>query len=344
MELSVGQIAKLLQAEVSGEPDTRIHTLAKIEEAESGSITFLANPKYLPYIYTTQASAVIVSKDFVPNKPLKASLLKVDNPYASFTTLLSHIHQAGYEQKIGIEQPSFVHETAILGEDIYIGAFSYIGKNVKLGKGVKIFPGVYVGDGAQIGDGCILYPHVSIYHACLLGPDCIIHAGSVVGSDGFGFAPQADGSFQKIPQTGIVRLEAGVEIGANSCIDRATMGETLIKSGAKLDNLVQLAHNVEIGENTVIAAQAGISGSTQLGRNCMVGGQAGFTGHLKIADRSMIDAQSGVNRNIKEEGNAFRGSPIQPHRQQLKSEVLFRRLEEMHKKIQQLEKALAQDN
>ncbi|MEO0472988.1 MAG: UDP-3-O-(3-hydroxymyristoyl)glucosamine N-acyltransferase [Bacteroidota bacterium] len=340
MKYTLKQIAALLQAELEGDPEVEISQVAKIEQGVPGSISFLANPKYLPFIYETKASAVIVSRDFVPQQTIGAALLRVDDPYAAFTSLLEMATAAMAASQSGIEQPSFVHETAELSEDVYVGAFAYIAAGAKIGKGTRIYPNVYVGENAVIGAGSILYPNVSVYHHCRIGQNCILHAGTVIGSDGFGFAPQADGSFKKVPQTGIVVLEDEVEIGANSCIDRATMGETIIRRGAKLDNLVQLAHNVDIGQHTVIAAQTGIAGSTNLGENCMIGGQVGIVGHLNIANRTKIDAQSGVNRSIKEEGLAFRGSPIQVHRQQLKSEVVFRKLEDLYARIRQLEEAL----
>lgn len=344
MKYTLSQIANWIQAEIEGDGDLEINNVSRIEDGQPGTITFLANPKYTPYLYTSEASAAIVSRDFQPEKPVNLTLLRVDDPYSAFTLLLEK-GQAARQSEIlpsGISNLAFIHPEAEIGENVTIGAFTCIEAGAKIGDNTILYPQVYIGKDVQIGAGSLLYPQVKIYHECLIGADCTLHAGSTIGSDGFGFAPQEDGTFKKIPQTGNVVLEDAVEVGANSTIDRATLGSTLIRKGAKLDNLVQIAHNVEIGENTVIAAQAGIAGSTRIGPNCMIGGQAGIVGHLKIAERTMIDAQSGVNRSIKEGGQAFRGSPVQPHRQQLKSEVLFRRLEEMNRKIATLERKLAE--
>jgi UDP-3-O-[3-hydroxymyristoyl] glucosamine N-acyltransferase len=342
MKFSVKEIAQLLGAEVEGNEEVWVDHLAKIEEGEAGGVSFLANPKYEPYLYQTSVSAVLVARDFVPKQAVKPTLLRVDEPYAAFTHLLERVAEAQKLQPTGIEEPAFVAADAQLGADVYVGAFSYIGAGAVLGEGVKVFPQVYVGPGVSIGPGTVLFPQSTVYPGCEIGAHCIIHAGACIGSDGFGFAPQPDGSFRKIPQTGNVILEDEVEVGAQACIDRATLGHTVIRKGVKLDNLVQVAHNVEVGPSTVIAAQSGIAGSTKLGAGCMLGGQVGVVGHLHIAARSRIDAQSGVNRHIKEEGQSFRGSPIQPYRNQLKSEVMFRKLEEMARRIEQLEKALAQ--
>lgn len=340
MKLSIKQIASLIGAEIEGDPLIEIHTMSSIDAGEKGAITFLANPKYSPYVYTTGASAIIIAKDFEIQEKVEATLLRVDDPYSAVASLLEKVESVIRPPKSGREEPSFISEDASIGKNSYIGAFAYIGKGSVIGERVQIYPNVFIGDKVVVGDDTIIYPGVSVYTHTRIGKKCIIHAGSCIGSDGFGFAPQKDGTFKKIPQMGRVVLEDEVELGANTCIDRATFGDTLIKKGAKLDNLVQLAHNVEIGEHTVIAAQSGIAGSTKLGRYCMLGGQVGVVGHLQIADRTMIDAQSGVNKTIKEEGKAFRGSPIQPHRQQLKSELMFRKLEEMYRKINELEKAL----
>lgn len=340
MKLRISQIAELIGAEIVGDPQTEIFSLSKIEEGLPGSITFLANPKYESFIYQTQASAVIVESSFSPKKSVNPSLLKVKDPYSAFTQLLELVSEEIISSKEGIDPSAFISPSSKIGEGCYIGPFAYIGDGVKIGDNVKIFPHAYIGDFATVGDNTCIFPQATIYHACTVGSDCIVHAGACIGSDGFGFAPQEDGSFKKIPQTGNVVIENKVEIGANTCIDRATVGHTTIREGAKLDNLVQLAHNVEIGSNTVVAAQAGIAGSTRLGRNCMIGGQAGLVGHLELANQTMIDAQSGVNKSVKKEGLAFRGSPAQLHRQQLKSEVFFRKLEDMYRRIQQLEEAL----
>lgn len=339
IKFTVGEIAALIGAEVEGDNALEITGLAKIEEGKAGAITFFANPRYEQHIYTTKASAIIVGSDFTPRSPLSLTLLRTPDPYAAFSTLLG-MATAMLQNKKGIEQPSFVAPSAEVAEDVYIGAFAYIGNNARIGKGAKIYPHAYVGDHASVGAGTTVHPHVSIYFGCQVGADCIIHSGAVIGSDGFGFAPQKDGSFQKVPQTGIVRIEDQVEIGAGCTIDRATLGETVIRKGAKLDNLIQVAHNVEIGENTVIAAQAGISGSTRLGKNCMVGGQVGIVGHLQLADGTRIGAQSGVSKSTTEAGTALRGSPAQTYKQQLRSEAVFRNLDELAKKIHSLEQQL----
>ena len=340
MKYFLHQIAGLIGAEIEGDAGLEINAIAKIEEGKPGSISFLANPKYTPFIYSTQASAVIVRKDFTPQQAIQSALLRVEDPYSAFTTLLEWVEKQQSDSKQGIQAEAYVHPEAILGKGTYVGAFSYISAGCEIGDSVQIYPNVFLGKGVKVGANTIIFPHTTIYRNCEVGANCIIHSGSRIGSDGFGFAPQADGSFRKIPQTGNVVIESEVEIGANCCIDRATVGSTRIRSGVKLDNLVQLAHNVELGPNTVIAAQAGIAGSTRLGAHCMIGGQAGIVGHLSLADGTKIDAQSGVNRNLSTPGLAYRGSPVQLHRDQLRSEVMFRRLVEMEARIRTLEKAL----
>jgi UDP-3-O-[3-hydroxymyristoyl] glucosamine N-acyltransferase len=341
MKFHLSQIAELIGAEIEGNEDQEIDHLAKIEEGEAGSLTFLANPKYAPHLYTTRATAVIIARDFVPKQAVTPVLLRVENPYSAFSFLLEKLAGGEENASSGVDPQAFVAPSAEIGEGSYVGAFSYLSERVKIGRNVKIFPQVYIGKDVVIGDNTIIYPQVSLYRETEIGPDCIIHAGTRIGCDGFGFAPQQDGSFRKVPQTGKVIIEEGVEIGANTCIDRATIGATRVRKHAKLDNLIQLAHNVSVGENTLIAAQTGVSGSTTLEENCMVGGQVGFVGHIQIAAGTRIDAQSGVNRSIKEPGMVFRGSPIQPYRQQLKTEVMWRKLEEMNQKIVRLEKELA---
>ncbi len=340
MKFTLGQIAAILHAKLEGNPETEISDLSKIQEGHAGSLSFLANPKYLPYIYTTQASAVIVQEDFEPQEALQTALLRVKDPYAAFTFLLQKVAELQRRPKSGIEKHAFIADSAQVAASAYVGAFSYIAEGAVIGEGAQIHPQVYIGEGAHIGAGSVIFPHSTIYHQTVVGANCIIHAGACIGSDGFGFAPQADGSFQKIPQLGRVVLEDEVEIGANSCIDRATLGDTLVKKGVKLDNLVQIAHNVEIGSNSVIAAQSGIAGSTTLEENCMLGGQVGVVGHLTLAKGSKIDAQSGVNKSIKEPGQAFRGSPIQLFRDQLRSEMVFRKLADMYQQMDRLEKRL----
>lgn len=340
MKFTLGQIASILSAKLEGDPEIEISDLSKIQEGHRGSLSFLANPKYLSYIYTTEASAVIVGEDFSPKEAVNAALLRVKDPYAAFTLLLQKVADFQQKPKNGIDDFTFIASDAMVEEDVYIGAFSYISSQAIIRKGAQIYPQVFIGEGVEVGEGSIIFPHTTLYHQTKVGANCIIHAGACIGSDGFGFAPQEDGSFQKIPQLGRVVLENEVEIGANVCIDRATMGETRIKKGVKLDNLVQIAHNVEIGANSVIAAQSGIAGSTTLEENCMLGGQVGVVGHLHIAKGSKIDAQSGVNKSIKEPGQAFRGSPIQLYRDQLRSEMVFRKLADMYKRMDELEKKM----
>jgi UDP-3-O-[3-hydroxymyristoyl] glucosamine N-acyltransferase len=337
MKFKVGEIAGMIGAQVDGDPELWISNLSKIEEGSPGSLTFLANPKYESYVYETKASAVIVASDFAPKQAVTATLLRCQEPYMAFATLLQRF-MAFVQNKSGIEQPSYIAETAEIGQNVYIGAFAYIGHGAKIADGAKIYPHAYIGDYASIGAGSTIYPNATIYYGCKIGEQCIVHAGAVIGSDGFGFAPQANGQFQKIPQTGIVRLEDHVEIGAGCTIDRATLGETIIRRGAKLDNLIQIAHNVEIGENTVIAAQTGVSGSTKIGNNCMIGGQVGIVGHIKLADGTKIGAQSGVSKTVDEKGKALRGSPAQDYKLQLRSEAVFRNLDVLDKRLHQLEK------
>jgi len=339
MQFTAGQIAALLQARIEGNPEAAISDIAKIEEGRPGTLSFLANPKYEPYLYTTGASIVIVNESLQLQQPVKATLLRVPDAYAAFATLLEKYdeYRSAGNEKEGIEQPSFIDATASLGTGVYVGAFAYVGKKARIGDGVKLFPGVYIGDNVAIGKGSVVHAGAKIYHNCVIGERAVIHSGSIIGADGFGFAPQADGSYKKVPQLGNVVIENDVEIGANTTIDRATMGSTLIRNGVKLDNLVQVAHNVEIGEGTVIAAQTGISGSTRIGRRCMIGGQVGIVGHIHIADGSRINAQSGVSKSITQPGTAVTGSPAFEYRNALKSQAIFRNLPEWARRIQQLE-------
>ena len=339
MKFLASQIAALLNGTVEGNPETEVWNVAKIEEGAPGMLSFLANPKYTPYIYETQSSVVIVNKDFVAEKPIAATLIRVDDAYASFAKLLAFYDQMSQDKK-GISSLAFVSSSAKLGENLYLGEFAFIGENVTLGNNVKVYPQVYVGDGSVIGDNTVLYPGVRLYRNTVVGRRCIIHAGAVLGADGFGFAPQEDGHYEKIPQVGNVMIDDDVEIGANTTIDRSTMGSTRVHKGVKLDNLVHLAHNVEVGENTAMAAQVGVSGSTHLGKNCVVGGQTGFVGHLHIADGSKFGGQCGVMGNIKEENQEFMGTPIQPLRQYLKTNARFRHLDEMARQLEALEKEL----
>ena len=344
MKFSASQIASMIGASLEGDGNVEIYTVTDIESGKKGGITFLANPKYTPFIYSTEASAVIVSNDFVPEKPVQSTLLKVSDPYSAFVSLLEAAQAIQQSSLSGIHAQSMVDPDAEIGEDVYIGAFAYVSAGAKISKGCKIHPFAFVGKNVSVGDYSILNPHVCLYDNTQIGKNCILHTGAKVGTDGFGFAPQEDGSLKKIPHLGNVVLEDEVEVGANTTIDRGTMGATRIKKGTKLDNLVQIAHNVEVGSYTVIAAQTGVAGSTKLGKNVMIGGQVGIVGHLNIADYTKIDAQSGVNKSIKKEGQAFRGSPIQLHRDQLKSELMFRKLVSMQNRIEELEKKLSDLN
>jgi len=337
MEFNAATIAGFLKGEIEGNPETKVNTIAKIAEGHEGALSFLANPKYEHYIYTTKSSIVLVNKSFVPSQKIGATLIKVDNAYEAFASLLRLVDQAR-PRKTGIHPAAVIEPSAKVGSDVYIGPYAYIGENVVIGDKCAIYPHVYVGDNSSIGANCILNPGVKVYHECVIGMGCIIHAGSVIGSDGFGFAPQSENEYMKIPQLGNVVLEDNVEIGANVTIDRATMGSTIIHKGVKLDNLIQIGHNVEVGENTVMAAQTGISGSTKVGKNCMFGGQVGLAGHIRIANGTKIGAQAGILSEIKEENTAIIGSPAIDIRNFMKSSVLFKRLPEMKVKIDTLEK------
>ncbi len=336
MKITVGQLAALVNGTVEGDESALIDNYAKIEEATQGCLTFLANPKYTHYIYTTKATAVLVRNDFVPEQHVNATLIRVNDPYDTLAHLLNFVSQQ-QPVKQGIEQPC--HLGSDMPDDIYVGAFAYVGNNVKVGKNVKIYPQVYVGDNVTLGDDVILYPSVKIYHGCRIGNRCIIQAGAVIGSDGFGFAPKEDGTYEKIAQVGIVILEDDVEIGANTTIDRATMGATVVKKGTKLDNLIQIAHNVEIGENNVFAAQVGVAGSTKIGNHNMVGGQVGFSGHITIGDNNGIGAQSGIPKSI---GNNLQiiGTPPVGIKEFYRNYLYIQRLSEMVHDIKDLKKAV----
>jgi UDP-3-O-[3-hydroxymyristoyl] glucosamine N-acyltransferase len=337
-KFSAEQIAALLGGTIMGDPKAFVTKLSKIEEGQPQSLSFLANPQYKDYLYSTDASIVIVSKDFVAEKPVKktCTLILVDDPRASFAVLLEAYNQQR-NNKIGIEQPSYIAKTASLGENIYVGSFASIGEHVKIGKNVKIYSNCVIGDNAEIGDNTVLFAGVKIYSDCVIGSNCRIHSGAIIGGDGFGFAPGSENNYKKIPQIGNVIIEDNVEIGSNTTIDRATLGSTIIRKGVKLDNLIQIAHNVEIGENTVIAAQTGVSGSTKIGRNCMIGGQVGIVGHLTIGDNVKIAAQSGVAHNLKE-GDLAQGSPAFDAGHYKRSYVVFRNLPAMNNKLNELEK------
>jgi UDP-3-O-[3-hydroxymyristoyl] glucosamine N-acyltransferase len=342
MEFTASQIAMIVNGKVEGDPSAVAVSFGKIEEAQEGQLAFLANPKYEEYLYTTGASVVIVNESLELKQPVDAVLIRVPDAYSAFAVLLTTYQELITQRLSGIQQPSYISSFAKLGKQVFIGAFAYIGDNVRIGNNVKIFAGVFVGDNVSIKENSILYPGVKVYHDCVIGKNVIIHAGTVIGSDGFGFAPQADGSFKKIPQIGNVVLEDFVEIGANTTIDRATMGSTLIKAGAKLDNLIQIGHNVEVGHNTVIAAQAGVSGSTKLGDNIMIGGQAGIVGHIAIADGSKINAQSGVSKSIKNKNTTVTGSPAYDYTAALRSQAASRNLPELEKRVNELEKLVQQ--
>ncbi len=337
MQFTAGQIAALIKGKVEGEAGVTVSSFGKIEEAGEGQLAFLANPKYEDYLYTTKASIIILNETLQLEQPLKATLIRVKDPYSAFATLLDQYQQMKTQALSGVQEPSYIHATAKMGNNVFIGAFVYLGENVILGDGVKIFPNSYLGPNVVVGENSIIHPGVKIYHDCNVGKNVKIHAGAVIGSDGFGFAPQADGSFFKVPQIGNVVIEDNVEIGANATIDRATMGSTIIKSGVKIDNLVQVAHNVEVGHNTVIAAQAGVSGSTKIGKNVMIGGQAGIVGHIQIADGTKINAQSGVSKSIKSPNTAVTGSPAFEYTSALRSQAVNRNLPELEKRLSELE-------
>ena len=342
MQFTAAQIAILLNGKLEGNAGVTVSSFGKIEEAEEGQLTFLANPKYEDYLYTTHASIAIINETYELRNPVKPTLIRVPDAYSAFAQLLSKYQEMATQQLKGIQQPCYIAPSAKIAEDVYIGAFAYVGEGVKIGEGSKIFPQSFIGDNVIIGKNCIIYPGVKILHDCQLGNHVVIHAGTVIGSDGFGFAPQADGSFKKVPQIGNVIVEDHVEIGANTTIDRATMGSTCIKAGAKLDNLIQIAHNVEVGNSTVIAAQAGVSGSTKIGSNVMIGGQAGLVGHIQIADGSKINAQSGVSKSLKEPYSAVTGSPAADYTSALRSQAVFRNLPQLEKRIQELENIIKQ--
>ncbi len=340
MTFTASQIALLVNGKVEGDANTSVTSFGKIEVAKNGELAFLSNPKYEEYLYSTQASIVLLSQDFQLRKSVATTIIRVEDAYAAFAALLAKYQEMVAQQLVGIQQPAYISASAKLGEKCFVAAFAYIGDNVKVGSNVKIYSGVVINNNSVIGDNCILYAGVKIYADTLIGNNVIIHSGTVVGSDGFGFAPLSDGSYSKIPQLGNVVIEDDVEIGANTVIDRATMGSTIVRKGTKLDNLIQIAHNAEIGSNTVVAAQAGISGSTKIGNNVMVGGQAGFAGHISIADGSKINAQSGVSKSIKTPNTTVTGSPAFDFTAALRSQALSRNLPSLEKRIYELEKLI----
>lgn len=334
MEFKAKEIAALLSGVIDGDPEVVVNDVSKIEEGRPHTLAFLANPKYEHYLYTTQASIVLVNTDFQPSASVPCTLIRVASAYDAIAVLL-RMYENMRPKLIGVEQPSFVHESAEIGAEHYIGAFAYIGKKAKIGTNVKIYPQAYIGDGVVIGDDSVIYPGVKIYHGCRIGKGCIIHAGTVIGADGFGFAPSTEG-YNKVPQIGNVVLEDYVEIGANTCIDRATMGSTFIKQGVKLDNLIQIGHNAVVGENTVMAAQCGIAGTTKIGGNCMFGGQSGIAGHLTIGNGVKLAAQTGITNNLKDNA-VFMGSPALDVSLYKRAFVLFRKLPELSRQVQEME-------
>jgi len=342
MQFSAAQIALLTDGRTEGDPLAAVSSFGKIEEAVAGQLAFLANPKYEEFLYTTGASVIIVNELLELKQPVNATLIRVPDAYTAFASLLTKYQEIVAQQLTGIQEPSYRSASARIGENVFIGAFAYLGDGVALGNHVKIHPQVYLGNNVRVGDHTVLHPGVKIYHNCVIGAHVTVHAGSVIGGDGFGFAPQADGSFKKVPQIGNVEIEDYVEIGANVTIDRATIGSTVIRTGAKLDNLIQIAHNVDVGHHTVIAAQAGISGSTKIGSGVMIGGQAGIVGHVQIADGARINAQSGVTKSIKSPGGAVTGSPAHDYTSALRSQALSRKLPELEKRLKELEEQVRQ--
>lgn len=339
MEFKAQVIAAFLNGEVEGNPDAVVTTVAKIEEATPGTLAFLANPKYTQYIYSTKATIVLVNKDLQLEQPVSCTLIRVADAYGAFASLLE-LYQNAKSQKSGINPQAYIEPTAQLGENAYVGPFAYIGENVSIGKNAKIYPHAYIGDNTVIGDNASIFAGVKIYHECAIGNNVTIHAGSVIGADGFGFAPNADNEYKKIPQIGNVVIEDYVEIGANTCIDRATMGSTVIRKGVKIDNLIQIGHNVEIGVNTVMAAQTGIAGSTKVGANCMLGGQTGVSGHIYLADGVKLTAQTGVNNSLKKENQIYSGTPAIEARNFQRSSVAYKNLPDLIQQVYQLKREL----
>jgi UDP-3-O-[3-hydroxymyristoyl] glucosamine N-acyltransferase len=338
MQFTAEQIAAFLGGEIVGDATVSVSNLAKIEEGTPGTLTFLSNPLYTQYLYTTQASIALVRRDFEPEKPVTPTLIKVDDPYTCLTRLLELVEQAR-GQKSGIEEPSHIALSAQVADDVFVGAFTYIGERAVVGNGCKIYPQVYIGDDVVIGNNVTLYPGVKVYHGCRIGDNCIVHAGAVIGSDGFGFAPQADGSYKKIPQIGIVILEDDVELGANTTVDRATMGATIIRRGVKLDNLVQIAHNVEVGSHTVMAAQVGVAGSTKIGQHCMFGGQVGIAGHRHVGNRVIVGAQSGIPNDVKDNMEIM-GYPAVPKVEFARQTVHIKRLAQLNQTVKELQQQI----
>lgn len=342
MKFTATQIAGILEGEIEGNPEVEVFKLSKIEEGEKGSLTFLSNPKYKSFIYSTNASITIVNKDFVPENKITSTLIKVDDAYKSFSKLLEYYNQVK-NNKVGIEQPVYISDSAKYGTNIYLGAFSYLGENVVIGENVKIYPNTYIGDNVKIGNDVVIFAGAKIYSETIIGNNCVINSGAIIGADGFGFAPNKNGEYSKVPQTGNVILEDYVDIGAATTIDRATLGSTIIRRGVKLDNQIQIAHNVEIDENTVIAAQTGIAGSTKIGKNCQIGGQVGIVGHITIGNNVKVQAQSGIGRNVKD-NEVLQGTPALTYADFNKSYVHFKNLPKIVKNINDIENELKNDS
>jgi len=339
MDFKAEVIAEFLQGEVDGDPKASVTDVSKIEEGRKGTLSFLANPKYEKYIYETRSSIVIVNKDFNPQKPVSTTLIRVKNAYESFAALL-RLYEQSKPKKTGISPLSSIAESASLGKDCYVGEFTVVHENASIGDGVQLYPQVYIGDNVKIGEGSQIYPGVKIYEGCEIGKNCVIHSGAIVGADGFGFAPNQENNYEKVPQVGKVIMEDHVEVGANTTVDRATMGATILRKGVKLDNLVMIAHNVEVGENTVMAGQCGVAGSTQVGSNCMLGGQVGLSGHIRIANGVKIAAQSGLTKDIKKEDLIIQGSPPLDFAHYQRCYVVFKNLPDLKKQVDQMEKQL----
>lgn len=340
MQISAQEIVKLLGGTIEGDPRTIVTKPAKIEEGKNGDISFIANPKYINFAYTTQASIILIDKQMKFTEKINSTLIRVDDPYDGFSKIL-HIFNGKEEKKTGIEANASIHEGAKIHKDVYVGAFTYVGDKSKIGKGSSLFAQVYIGDDVTIGENTLIYPGVKIYNHSIIGNNCILHSGTVIGSDGFGFTVDNEKKYQKIPQVGNVLIEDDVEIGANSTIDRATMGSTHIHKGVKIDNLVQIAHNVEVGDHTVIVSQTGISGSTKIGKHCMIGGQVGFVGHITIADGTKINAKSGVSKSVLKEGTSINGVPAYNYTSSLRSQAIYRRLPELEKELEALKKNIS---
>ncbi|MCQ9157864.1 UDP-3-O-(3-hydroxymyristoyl)glucosamine N-acyltransferase [Parabacteroides distasonis] len=340
MEFSAQQIAGFLNGTIEGDPNVKVSNFSKIEEGKPGTLTFLANLKYAHHIYNTEASIVLVNNDFKPEQPIRATLVKVENAYAALAMLLNLVEQSKSKKK-GVDSTAFIAASATVSDDCYVGNFAYIGEGVKMGKNCMVYPHAYIGDHVTVGDNCVFYPHATVYENCIIGNNCILHAGSVVGADGFGFAPEGE-TYKKIPQLGNVIIEDDVEIGANTTIDRAVMDSTIIHRGVKLDNLVQIAHNVEVGENTVMAAQVGIAGSVKVGKHCMFGGQVGLAGHIHVADHVVFGAQAGVISDVKEATTLLLGAPAINAKNFMRSSAIFNRLPDIYRSLGQMQREIEQ--